>query len=141
MEPWSTPALTFFDGENCPLRTTHCFLSFKKSRKGFSKFPDIIFWVSLKMTHTLSNACDTRNTPLTLGPSSKELYISWVIDNSWLIQVSPGLKPDWLVEIGLFSIENFQYLLVPFFVNRNDITLFPFRWKNTSFMALIENYF
>ena len=102
MEPWGTPALTFFHVENCPLRITRCFLSFKKSRKRFSKFPDMPFWVSLKMIpscHTLSNAfAISRNILLTSRPLSKELYTSCVIDNSWLIQESPGLKPDWLDE-------------------------------------------
>ena len=36
-----TPALIYFHVETCPLRTTRCFLSFKKSSKRFSKFPDI----------------------------------------------------------------------------------------------------
>ena len=33
MEPWGTPALTFFQVENCLLRATRCFVSFKKSGK------------------------------------------------------------------------------------------------------------
>ena len=86
MEPLGTPGLTFFHVENCTLRITGCFLSFKKSRKRFSKFPDMPFWVSLKMIpscHTLSNAfAISRNILLTSRPPSKELYISWVIDNS-----------------------------------------------------------
>ena len=44
MEPWGSPALTFFHVENFPLRTTPCFLyscDFQKSRKRFSKFPDM----------------------------------------------------------------------------------------------------
>ena len=101
MEIWGTPALTFFHVENYPLRTTRCFLSFKSSLKNllksipfskFSKFPDMRFWVSLKMIpscHTLSNAFEiSRKTILTSRPSSKELYVSWVIDNSWLMQES-----------------------------------------------------
>ena len=44
MEPWGTPVLTFFHVENCPLKTTRCFLCFKKSRKRFSKFPDLSIW-------------------------------------------------------------------------------------------------
>ena len=115
MEPWGTPALTFFHVENCPLRITRCFVSFKKSRKRFSKFPDMPFRYSLKMIpscHTLSNTfAISRNILLTSRPSSKELYISWVIDNNWLIQESPGLKPDWLKEISLFPRKNFKISL------------------------------
>ena len=124
MEPWGTPALTFFTVENCSLRITRCFLSFKKSRKRFSKFPDMPFWVSLKMIpscQTLSNAFEiSRNTRVTSRPSSKELYISWVIDKSWLIQESPCLKPDWLAEISLFSIKNSNISL-----NINLSRIFP----------------
>ena len=124
MEPWGTPALTFFHEKNCPLRTTHCFLSFKKLRKGCSKFPDMPFWVNWKTIpscHTLSNAFEIlRKTLLTSRPSSKELYISWVIDKSWLIQESPGLKPDWMEEISLFSIKNSNISL-----NINLSRIFP----------------
>ena len=109
MKPWGTPALTFFQVENCPLRITRCFLSFKNSRKSFSKFPDMPLWVSLEIIpscHTLSNVfAISMNTALTSRPSSKELYISWVIGDSWLIQESLGLKPNWLEEISLFSIK------------------------------------
>ena len=124
MEPWGTPALTFFDVENRPLRATHCFLSFKKSPKRFSKYPDMPFWVSLKMIppfHTLPNAFEiSRKTLVTSRPSSKELYVSWVIDNSWLMQESPGLKADWPEEISLFSIKNSNISL-----NINLSRIFP----------------
>ena len=40
-------------------------------------------------------------------------YISVVIHNNWLMQESPGLKPDWLEEISSLSIKNsFSYKLV-----------------------------
>ena len=32
------------------------------------------------------------------------------MDKSWLIHESPGLKPDWLGEIELFSVKN-SYIL------------------------------
>ena len=32
------------------------------------------------------------------------------MDKSWLIQESPGLKPDWLGDIKLFSVKN-SYML------------------------------
>ena len=124
MEPWGTPVLTFFHVENCPLRTTLCFLCFKKSSKRFSKFPDLSIWVSLKMIpscYILSNAFEiSRKTLLTSRRSSKELYISWVIDNSWLMQETPGLKPDWLEEMSLFSIKKSNISL-----NINLSRIFP----------------
>ena len=80
------------------------------------------------------------------------------------MQVSPGLKPNLLEEMSLFSMKNwnislninlsrifpqigcsdtgryfFNVSLPPFFVSRNNVTLFPFRRKDTSFNALIEN--
>ena len=42
---------------------------------------------------------------------SKNWYMSWVIDNNWLIHESPGLKPDWLEKINSFSIKNSYSLL------------------------------
>ena len=110
MEPWCTLALAFFHAENCLLRITCCFFHLKRH-----PIPYIQFWVSLKMIpscHTLSNTFEIlSNTLLNLRPSSKELYISWLIDNSWLIQESPGLKPDWQEEISLFSIKNLSISL------------------------------
>ena len=69
------------------------------------------FYFNLKIIpscHTLSNAFDiSRKTLLTSNPSSSDLYISRVIDKSWLTQESPGLKPDWFCEIRQNSfIEN-----------------------------------
>ena len=67
-----------------------------KSCKRFSKLPDMPFWVSSKIIsccHTLSNAFEiSTKILLTSRPSSKKLYISWVIDNSCLMQESPGFK-------------------------------------------------
>ena len=42
---------------------------------------------------------EIKKPPQTSTPSSKLLKISLVVTNSWLIQESPGLKPDWLVKI------------------------------------------
>ena len=45
--------------------------------------------------HAVMNAFDiSRKTFLTLHPSPANLYISGVIDKSWLRQESPGLKPE-----------------------------------------------
>ena len=143
MEPWGSPALTFLHVENYPLRITRCFLSFKKSCKRFSKFPDLLFWVSLKMIpscHILSNAfAISRNILLTSRPSTKELYIyiSWVIDNSWLIQELLDLKPDWLEEISLFSIKNSKISLninlsrIFLHIGSSDTGRSPFLWIGT----------
>ena len=129
MKPWGTPALTFFHIENCPLRFTCYILSFKKSRKSFRKFPDMPFWISLKMIpscYTLSNAFEiSRNRLLTLRLSSKELYLSWMIGTSWLIQESSSLKPDWLEEISLFAIKNSNISL-----NINLSRIFPHISRN-----------
>ena len=53
---------------------------------------------------TLSKALDmSRKALLTSNPSSKDIKISWVIDNSWLIQESPGWRPDWILEMSLLA--------------------------------------
>ena len=33
-----------------------------------------------------------------------------MIERSWLIQESPGLKPDWFLDIKLFSMKNSSIL-------------------------------
>ena len=46
---------------------------------------------------TLSKAFDlSKRTPLTsaVGFSSKEVWISWIIDNNWAVHESSGRKPD-----------------------------------------------
>ena len=40
----------------------------------------------------------SRNTPRTSHSSSNDAHIPRVIDKSWLMQESPGLKPDWFVK-------------------------------------------
>ena len=59
MEPWGSPALTSDQSKTCPFNKTLCFLFLRKSRKRFSKLPDIPFSFNLKMRpscQTLSNA-------------------------------------------------------------------------------------
>ena len=84
MEHWSISGLTFFHVEKCPLRTA--------SHAKICKFSEMLFWVSLKMIplyHISSNAFDiSRKTLLTSSPSSKDFYISCVIDISWMMQES-----------------------------------------------------
>ena len=51
-----------------------------------------------------SKALDmSKKTLLISNPLSEDVKISWVIDNSWLIQEFPGWKPDWLLETSLLA--------------------------------------
>ena len=53
---------------------------------------------------TLSKAFDmSKKTLLTSNSLSKDIKISWVIDNSWVIQGPPGWKPDWFLEMKLLA--------------------------------------
>ena len=80
MELWGKPALTSDQSKTCPFNKTLCFLFLRKSHKRFSKLPNIPFCFNSKMRpqyQTLSNAFDiSRKIPLTLTPSSNDLYIS-----------------------------------------------------------------
>ena len=40
---------------------------------------------------------------LTSNPLSEDVKILLVTDNSWLIQESPGWKPDWFLELRLLA--------------------------------------
>ena len=53
-------------------------------------------------THSVSNSAKTmsKKTPLTSNLLSKDVKILWVIDNKCLIQISPGSKPDWFLEMS-----------------------------------------
>ena len=53
----------------------------------------------------------SRKTLLTSNPSSNDLYISCVIDKSWLTQESPGLAPDWFCEIKPFLTKSGNILV------------------------------
>ena len=60
---------------------------------------------------TLSNAFDMSvNTHWTIYSSSNNAYIAWVTDKSWLRKKSPGLKPDWFVEIRLLVMKRMSSL-------------------------------
>ena len=89
-----TPVFTLVHVETCPFKTALCLLGslniYIKSSADPPFYLKIIF-----SCHTLSNAFDiSRKTILTSNPSSNDLYNSCVIDKSWLIQESAGLKPD-----------------------------------------------
>ena len=110
METWGTPALTSDQSQTCPFNKTLCFLFLRNSHKRFSKLPDIPFRFNLKKRpscQTLSNAFHiSRKSPLTLNPSSTDLYIYWLF-----MQESPGLNPNWLGEMSSFSIKNLNISL------------------------------
>ena len=80
------------------------------SNKRYNRFPNI----SLRLNFRISPSCQTlskafnmsKNTPLTSLPSSKDWYISWVIELSLFIQESPGRRPDWLEDNKSFSFKN-----------------------------------
>ena len=99
-----------FQEEFWPFYTTLSFRYFKKSFKTCNRFPDIPLRVNFRISHscqTLSKAFDmSKNTPLTSRSLSKDCYISWVIERSWLIEESPGRKPDWLDDNKSFSFKN-----------------------------------
>ena len=65
------------------------------------------FYFNLKISpsyQTLSKALDmSEKTHLTSNPLSNRVKTSWVIDNGWLIQESPGWKPDWFLEMSLLA--------------------------------------
>ena len=78
--------LTFSHVNFCPLRTTLCFLSLKKSCKRSSRLPDIPFCDNLNFVpscYTLSEALEiSRKAILTSSPSRNDLKISNVMDES-----------------------------------------------------------
>ena len=49
MEPSGTPAVRSTQEEDCPLRTTLCFLYLKKFDNRFKRLPDMPFCFSLKI--------------------------------------------------------------------------------------------
>ena len=53
----------------------------------------------------------SRKTPLTSNPSSKDWYISCVIDINWFVDEAPGLKPVCFGEIKSFSMKYSNRLL------------------------------
>ena len=94
-----TPASAFVQEETCPFKVTLYFLSFKKSNTTLSSLREMRFCFRLEikpLCQTLSNAFQvSRKRFLTSNSSSKDLYFLRVIDKSWLIQESPGLKLNW----------------------------------------------
>ena len=59
------------------------------------------------LCQTLSKALErSRKTALTSSYSSKHSYISVVINNSWFMAESPGLKPDCFFDRREFDVRN-----------------------------------
>ena len=105
---WVTPALIVSHSDSCPLRTTiHCFLN-KKNWSKLEKKPlyTYTFYLRTPSCNTRSKALDiSKKRPLTSNEKlqSNEAYIWWIIEISWCMQESPGMKLDWLSK--LFSIK------------------------------------
>ena len=51
-----------------------------------------------------------QNTPLSSYALLSDLWISWVIDGTWLLKEYPSLKPNRFLAINLFSIKNWNIL-------------------------------
>ena len=120
---WYRSESTMFQGESLRdpgfninpgwVKTTRCFIWFKKSVITFERLPDISFCFNLKRRHRA-------NVTKCFGyikndASCLEAIIKWliniVIHNSWLMHKSPGLYPNWLWEISSFAEKNSNILL------------------------------
>ena len=85
-----------------------CFPSIKKLDKRSNRLPDIPLCNNLErrpLCHTSSKVSGiSKKTLLISNSSSNELCISCVIHNSWLMQESPDLNPDWFEpRLGYFQ--------------------------------------
>ena len=79
----------------------------------------------------------SRKTPLTLKSLPKDWYMSWVIDNNWLILESLRLQANWLEEINPFSIK-YPYNLL--FIKH--LKIFPqIESKDTDFLKICLSFF
>ena len=114
IEPYNVPVSMLDHKDSWPFNTTLCFLSFKKSLRVLKRLPDIPFCFHLEVRplyHTLSKAFGmSRNKVKTWWLSWKDLCIWCVINRSWLVPESPGLKPDWFCDIQIFSVKNLNML-------------------------------
>ena len=111
-----------------------------------------VLFYKTSMCHALSNGFEMyKNIPLTSRPSSR--FVNFIIDRSWLIHKSRGIKPDRLGDFKLVSVNNssiiiaqcsfkqlssnrkqrywivvFQVLFISIFVCWNHISFFPFNF-------------
>ena len=115
IEPWRIPASAFVHVKYWPLRITLCFLSLRKLVKVSSKSPATPFCFNLNiraLCKILSKALDiSRKTPLTSNTSSKDRYISCVVEINWFVHESTSIKPDWFEEIKSLSVKYSNRLL------------------------------
>ena len=85
---------------------------------------------SLKISpscQTLSKALDmSKKRLLTSNPLSKVVKISWVIDNSWFMQESPGWKPEWFLEVFKEFISR---EIDKHFIKNKSFKYFTTNWK------------
>ena len=79
--------------EACPFKVTLCFLSFRKSNKTLSRLSKIPFCFSSTLCQRLL-VCQEKRLSLQTCHQKTYIYFSWVMDKNWLMQDSPGLKPD-----------------------------------------------
>ena len=100
-----------FQSKDWPFKTTLWCLLWRNDSIRSRRLPFILLSISLCRNPswlTLSNAFEkSRKTPQTFndGLASNALKILWVIEITyWLTQESFGLKPDWGLLRGLFSI-------------------------------------
>ena len=89
----------------CTIKT-----GFKKSARVLKRLPDTPFWFNLKIRSLSRVLHMSKNADRTSWPSLKNLWIWCVIDWSWVVQDSPGLEPDWISNIKLFSVKNLNIL-------------------------------
>ena len=115
-EPCGTPAVTDFQAEDWPSRTTHWHLLFNNDLIILKRLPSIPLLLSLKRRpscQTLSNALNrSRKTPQTYdeGLALKALKILCVMAISWCVQESLGLNPELLLLKRSFLLSNSETL-------------------------------
>ena len=102
-----TPAQMSPEDEHWQFKINLCFLLVKKSFCILIKHLNVSFWCSLQANpgyQTLSKALEMlRNNRRTSRPMLKSLRFSCLINSSWLIQESPGVKPECFEDFKPFS--------------------------------------
>ena len=97
-----TPTWTLVHDKFWPLSITLCFLLLKKLDKMWKSSPEMPFCFNLKISpscQTLWKGLDMSEKALITSNSlSKDIKISWIVNNRWLIQKLPGWKPDRFLE-------------------------------------------
>ena len=86
--PCGTPSWILARDKFWPLSTIFCFL--KKSENIWKSSPEISFCFNLEIRPLCQVLDMSKKTLITSNPLSKDIEISWIIDNSWLMLESPG---------------------------------------------------